>query len=103
MKFFIYLILKFWLFVYGFKQGYLNGGGNALSNSFDSFSVTEMKYVPKLTRTDYLFSDWLLADVKLRIDSRLIKNVLIKMDITNKVNTRVSRSFINIDFKFKYS
>jgi len=108
MKFFIYLILTFGLFVNGFSQAYSIGAGNALSNSFDAFSVTEMKYVPKLTGTDYLFSDWLLADVKLRIDSGLIKNVLIKMDITHNVlelklpdTIRVAPSILIESIKFK--
>jgi hypothetical protein len=108
MKFLICFAFVFATYSNSFSQSYSVGAGGALNNSFDAFSVTEMKYVPKLSGSDYLYSDWLLADVKLRIDSGLIQNILVKMDVTNNVievklpdTIRVAPSILIESIKFK--
>lgn len=66
-------------------QGSSSMANGAINSGFHIYEVTEMKYTPKLTGSDYLYSDWLLADVQLRVDSGLIKNVLVKLDVNYDV------------------
>jgi hypothetical protein len=108
MRFILFVALLLAVFVKGSAQSSTRGPGATLNNSFDAFNVTEIKYVPKLSGSDYLYADWLLADVKLGIDSGYIENIMIKMDVTNNVievklpdTIRIAPSILIESIKFK--